>query len=47
MIEIGMRLSPSAGTRPDSSASFHIWALMPALIIIGMLLIIGIGVAWI
>jgi hypothetical protein len=44
MIEIGVRLPSSAGD--DVSASFHIWALMPALIIIGMLLIIAIGVAW-
>jgi hypothetical protein len=46
MIEIGVRLPSSAGARSDATASFHIWALMPALIIIGMLLIIGIGVAW-
>jgi hypothetical protein len=47
MIEIGIRPLSSAEDRPDASASFHVWALMPALIIVGMLLIIGIGVAWI
>jgi hypothetical protein len=46
MIEVSLHLPSRAGARPDASASFHVWALMPALIIIGMLLIIGIGVAW-